>query len=152
MDYAITGWSTVYANNPAGLDSYDTTRYTYEQGKTGVIIECGQHAEPTAAAIAERSILRALAHFGMIDPLGTDTPRTKTRTVRMHTLQYKHAPGDVFSSRFEHLEPLVEGAVIATRESGEPLVAPRDAVMVMPKHTAQPGGEWFYLGTEEDPI
>jgi predicted deacylase len=149
MEYAITGWPSVYAHNPNGLDSYDTTRYAYEQGKIGIIIECGQHEESGAIPIAERSILRALAHFGMIDLADLELgPVTAQQTIIMEQIVYKEHNGDSFVKKWKHLEEVKEGTVLAIRADGNEIRAEKDLILLLPKHNAQAGQEWFYVGTK----
>jgi predicted deacylase len=149
MEYAITGWPSVYAHNPNGLDSYDTTRYAYEQGKIGIIIECGQHEESGAIPIAERSILRALAHFEMIDLADLELgPITPQQTIIMEQIVYKEHNGDSFVKKWKHLEEVKEGAVLAIRADGKEIRAEKDLILLLPKHTAEAGQEWCYVGSK----
>lgn len=150
MEYAITGWPSLYAANPFGQDSFDTTRYAYEQGKIGIIIECGQHREPTAIPIAEDSILRALGHFGMIDPKYAPAPFSNTtKTIHMSRLVYKDNDADALTKDWDHLEPIPKGTVIAMRADGEEIVAEEDSIMLLPKRGATARQEWFYIGEEK---
>ncbi len=151
MEYAITGWPSVYAHNPNGLDSYDTTRYAYEHGKIGIIIECGQHEESNAVLIAERSIVRALAHFEMIDPtLITPISVIRQKTVAMERIIYKEHENDVLTKEWKHLEEVEAGTNIAIRENGDTLVAEKELVLLLPKHSAKAGQEWFYTGVKSE--
>lgn len=149
MEYALTGWPKLYATNPRGLDSFDTTRYAFEHGKIGLIIECGQHQEPTAAPIAADAIHRALIHFGMIEVDLGPTLANETITIRMNRLEYKEDDADTFTKVWNHLEPIPKNTLIATRASGEKIVATEDLIMLLPKHNATAGQEWFYLGAKE---
>lgn len=149
VEYAITGWPEAYAHNPDGPDSYDTTRYAYGQGKIGILVECGQHTEAKAVDVAEQSILRALAHFGMIAPGSTTCSNPQLKTVRMERILYKEHDGDRFEKEWRHLEQIPQGVCIAVRASGERILAQGGTVMLLPKHAAREGQEWCYLGVGE---
>lgn len=150
MEYALIGWPALYANNPYGYDSYDTTRFAFENGKTGIIIECGQHTEPDTQRVAEESILRSLAHFSMIPADFAPQPRSnQTKRVRMVLLEYKQNGKDSFTKEWKHLEPIPAGTIIAKRATGQEIRAEADSLMLLPKLTAKAGQEWFYLGVEE---
>ena len=146
-EYALLDWPKVYEENVYGFDSYDTTRYAYNIGITGVIVECGQHQDLQTAIVAEEIILRALTHFKIISALKDKTSLGAPRSIYMKSLEKKIAAEDVFEKEWKHLEALPAGTHIATRASGEALYAKHDCVMILPKLHAKPGGEWFYLGT-----
>ena len=146
-DYVLLDWPKVYENNPYGFESYCTSRYAHEIGIPGVLIECGQHDDPKTVDVAETVILRAMAHAGLIDfPAERFAP---PRAIRMQTLEKKLHTGDRFEKEWRHLEEIPAGTRVATRESGEALVAENDSVMILPKHGAKAGEEWFYLGRAE---
>lgn len=147
-EYGLLGWPNVYEKNAYGFESYDTTRYAYEIGTPGILVECGQHSDPQTITVAETMIMRALAHYGMVD-VAPETPRPATRLIRMKTLEKKNAEEDAFDRTWEHLESMSAGTRIATRQSGEALIAEHDGVIILPKHAAKAGEEWFYLGTVE---
>jgi len=146
-EYALLDWPKVYENNPYGFESYDTTRYANDVGIPSVLVECGQHDDPKTVDVAEAVILRAMAHTSLIDsPAEQFAP---PRAIRMQTLEKKLGAGDRFEREWRHLESVPAGTRIATRESGEALVAKRDSIIILPKHGAKPGEEWFYLGRAE---
>jgi predicted deacylase len=146
LEYALFGWPAVYEKNPHGFDSFDTTRYAHDIGIPGVIVECGQHGDPAAVDTAEKVILRALAHYEIISRPTEIFPSLKK--IVMKTLEKKNTAGDSFTNKWEHLEPVKKGTVIAKRESGENIVASTDSIILLPKHHAVPGEEWFYLGEQ----
>lgn len=150
-DYALLDWPELYESNPHGFQSFDTTAYAYEQGKIGVLIECGQHEDPEAAGIAEKNILRTLIHFKMIDPIkGIEQINRPRKNIHMKVLGKKEHENDVFAQKWSHLQPVAAGTVIAIRASGEEIVAEKDSIVMFPKFAAKAGGEWFYLGVIED--
>lgn len=144
--YILLDWPAVYANSP-DFDADCTSDYAHEIGIPSVTVECGQHDDPATVECAERAILRGLSSLGIA---GTrNEPLPAARRIRMKVLHKKKAEGDAFSKPWEHLEPLPAGTLIAVRESGEEIRAGEDGVMLLPKHHAKAGEEWFYLGVFE---
>jgi predicted deacylase len=149
FEYALVGWPKLYEQNPY-LDSYDTTQYANSVGKQGILIECGQHSDPEAIVVAKETILKTLEHLEMIVPR-EEAPKKKNRlrSIRMTQLELKNEDGDHFLETWEHLQPVPAGMSIAMRASGESLSVSVDSIILLPKHTAKPGEEWFYVGVEE---
>lgn len=146
--YILLDWPLVYANSP-DFESHCTADYAHEIGIASVTVECGQHAEPDTIVCAELAIRRALIHAGIIDKREEEGPRDIPHRVRMCHLEKKAAEGDTFSKKWQHLEPLSVGSLIATREDGTELRAKEDCLMLLPKHHAKAGEEWFYTGILE---
>lgn len=146
-EYVILDWPIVYANNPHGLSSSCTSDYAQEIGIPSATVECGQHEESAALGRAESAIMRALAYADIIESREEQLP--SPRMVRMVSVEKKYAPGDTFTRQWGHLEPIVKGTPIATLESGDVVVAEQDCMMILPKHHAAPGEEWYYLGVVE---
>lgn len=148
-EYALVGWPKMYEESP--IDSYDTTRYASEVGRDGLLVECGQHADPQATARAVEFVMRTLQFFNMVteQPV-SEEPVTPPQTVRMTKVFTKEHEGDTFAHKWQHLEPVSKGTIIATRGSGELVTVERDSLIMLPKHNAPVGGEWFYLGHLEN--
>jgi predicted deacylase len=145
--WAIYGWDEVYEQHPV-FRSYDTTRYANEQGKVCVLVECGQHEDPESVDRAKVYIFRALQHFGLIKKTLDATPNAPVKKVRMTHLYGRVSAGDAFTKIWEHLEVVPAHTPIATREGGETIVFDKQKIILLPKHSALPGSEWFYLGDE----
>lgn len=148
VEYAILGWPSVYDGNVHGFDSFTTSQYAHEVGAADVLIECGQHDDPKAPAVAEDAILRTLAHFGLTAPYG-EAPQKAQRVHMKHIFAYD-TDGDHLTKEWHHLESMLAGTIVAERANGEPIRVEKDSVMLFPKMTARPGDEWFYLGELED--
>ncbi len=148
-EYAILDWPAVYADAANGFDSYDTTRYAYEQGKTGIIIECGQHREPVAQERAKHALMQIFSHLDLTTVPPEAGTRPLMRSVRMTHLYGKEHARDSFTKEWSHLEMIPQGTCIAERATGERICADQDSVMILPKHAAIAGGEWFYIGINE---
>jgi predicted deacylase len=147
VEYVLLDWPAVYANDPHGHASQGTMEYAHGVGALGITVECGQHVDPASVDTAERVILRALAHAKLIDFPGECV--STQRRVRMRTLEWKHADGDVFTRMWQHLDLVPKGSLIATRANGDEIRAAADFVMLLPAHRARVNEEWFYLGTLE---
>lgn len=146
-EYALLNWPELYEGNEF-FDSFDTTRYAFEAGKDGVLIECGQHNDPTSVAVAYKSILRTLSHLGMIETVGDLDTAQEMQSIKMVRLEQREDSRDELAEQWKHLQPILSGTLVATRASGEDIVADRDYIMLLPKYSALPGDEWFYLGIE----
>lgn len=145
-EYTIYDWPKVYRESSVELDSWTTDRYAYEAGKTGILIEAGQHSDPRAETVAYEAILRTLVHVDMIEAHAELTPVQKATSVYMTDVFVKEHAGDAFTKSWSHLERLPKGTVVATRNSGEVIKMQEDGVIIFPKTYAEVGGEWFYLG------
>ncbi|MBI4086959.1 succinylglutamate desuccinylase/aspartoacylase family protein [Candidatus Kaiserbacteria bacterium] len=146
IDLAIAGWPELYTKDNR-LVSNDTTVYANSEGKDCLLVECGQHADRSAPKIAERTILRVLAHYGLIRTRHTPTRASKKmRVITMTELFIKEHTDDLFSRKWKHLEVVKKGRIIGTRKSGGPIVLSEDRVMILPKYDPPVGKEWFYLG------
>jgi predicted deacylase len=144
-EYLIYDWPAVYENNPFAFPAWTTERYAHEAGKLGVLVECGKHDDPEAERRAENAILRALAHFKLIEK--SEGATTEPKPVYMNRIFQRDSEGDTFSKAWAHLDAVPAGTTIAERASGEKIVAERDSYIIFPKDYALPGGEWFYLGS-----
>lgn len=145
-EYILLDWPVVYANNPHGFESFCTSDYAHTIGIPGVTVECGQHDDPLTVDTAERAIIRALAFAGIVEPLTESL--TTPRKIRMKSLEKKLGANDAFTKQWAHLERISKDTVVAKRETGEELQALEDCIMLLPKHHAKAGEEWFYLGVE----
>lgn len=147
--YALLGWPTLYETNQHGFNSFDTTRYAAEHGVGGILIECGQHDDSRSIDVAETAILRTLCHFNVIDGGAALPPVTEPTAIRMTVLGKKNEDADHFAKEWKHLERIEKGALVATRADGSEIRADENVVMLLPKHGAKAGQEWFYLGVFE---
>ena len=137
MDYIITGWPELFYPE----EDYTTLACAHRAGKKSVTIECGAHIDPNAVLVAEKSILSALLHLGMIE--GT-LPVTKSKMMHMHARILKEKDGH-FVQDWQHLDPLSKGDIIVIHDDGTEITSPFDGFIFMPCNTAQIGDEWFYI-------
>lgn len=143
-NYVLLDWPAVYASNPHGFTSVCTSDYAHSIGIPSVTIECGQHDDPPTVDTAELAILRAMAYAGVTERPHEHFP--KPVRVRMKYVEKKIAESDMCTKRWEHLEAIPAGTVIAERADGTRITATEDSIVLLPKHHAKAGEEWFYVG------
>jgi predicted deacylase len=147
----LIGWSDMKDENATG-ESMDTTeKYAHEHGKTGILVECGQHRDPYASMVATRTIMDGLIHLGMIDAPSNPPARLEQKAIRMHTVVRNFAEGGKLTKKWKHLEEIHAGEVLARSNSGREIIAPQDAIIILPKHSEErPGRELCYWGRLEN--
>jgi predicted deacylase len=155
----VDGWMDAYAAGVArrkarGLTpgavhedpSYGvgTTEFMRSLGGYGVTLECGQHDDPAAPAVAAHAIRQTLALLGIAE-LPLAPPAAPFECLTLAEVVDRHSEGDHFAKTWSSFDPLAEGDLIARRADGSELRAPRPGYIVFPDHGALPGHEWFYL-------
>ncbi len=146
-EYSIYDWPKVYEQNPHAFQSHTSDHYAHTAGKSGILIECGQHDNSESVIVAEQSILRVFVHLGMIAaPAGLELMHDAGTAVHMRSILAREREGDRLLKDWRHLELVPAGTPIAQRESGESVVFDTDIVIIFPKPYAKVGGEWFYVG------
>lgn len=140
----VYGWSDAFGKAQADpRDSMGTVEYVRSKGGIGTTVECGQHLNSDAPAIAYKVIRAGLAHLNLVDEDVTEQP--SQRFVQMHSVYFKDQAG-LLENQWRHYDSVQAGQVLATYESGEAILAPSDGFIVLPKLDAPIGGEWFYFG------
>lgn len=145
----VDGWLSTYAAGAAlrgGRVAYGigTTEYMRSTGGAAVTLECGQHDDPDAPAVAWRAIMNTLAFLGMIDA-PVPAPAARMQGLRLSEVIDRAHPGDAFVRPWRSFDPVRSGEAIARRHDGTTLAAPFDGHVVFPNPGAEPGFEWFYL-------
>lgn len=146
-EYEIFDWPAAYEAKGAELLSHTTERYMHEIGKSGTTFECGQHADPAAVPVGERTIRRALAHLGIVEPIDELLPQA-TRVIMQEVVLCENND-DVLLAPWKHLQKIPAGTCIARRQSGEEICVTVPSIIIFPYAAAEKGDEWFYLGTEK---
>lgn len=146
IPYWITGWDDLYADQPE-LNGGDTMSYVKSAGKTGLLVECGQHEDPAAILHGYYAIRAALAHFGMTAPYAA-LDQTPPQVNRLTAVITKDRDGD-FAKTWQHLDPVKKGEAVIHYADGSTLTAPEDGVVIMPAPQAAKGSEWIYFGVAE---
>ena len=124
-----------------------TTEYMRACGGYGVTLECGQHDDPQAPAVAHQAVMRTLRLLGMVDAEASEpVPQGDAHTVMclFDVIDCEHA-GDRFTREWSSFDSVSAGEVIGHRDDGRAVRAETDGWIVFPNPRAQVGQEWFYL-------
>jgi predicted deacylase len=163
----VDGWLATYAKgverrraqaaasgkptNPLNTDpryGVGTTEYMRSTGGYSITLECGQHDDPDSPEVGYRAIVNTLAFLGI-----SDSPKparvTDTEEIHMTEVIDRADANDTFAREWASFNQFAKGDLIATRATGEKLVAPHDGFILFPDHKAQAGNEWFYLAKAE---
>lgn len=153
----VDGWLDTYAAGvarrlAAGASAREadvhygvgTTEYMRAHGGIALTLECGQHDDPAAPAVAYRAIHNALAHLRLTSA-PAPAPVTDTEALRLYQVIDRDHTGDVFSREWSSFDRVRAGEAIGTRHDGSPVIADGDGYVVFPNPRALPGQEWFYL-------
>lgn len=146
---ALDGWLDTYATGATrrgGSVRYGmgTTEYMRSVGGWGVTLECGQHDDAQAPAVAYRAIRHALAHLGLIEEAAPEA-NLSMQMLRLEAVVDRLAPEDRFARPWTSFEQLAPEEVIGWRADGEEVRAPAQGSIVFPNMNAVPGAEWFYF-------
>lgn len=125
---------------------WDVTSFAYKLGIPSVVIECWQHNDPDAVAIAEQAIMRFLSYYWIID--GLDPIKVDTKHLMMQKL-YKMEFEWTFQKDRKHWDFIREWEIIAEYKQWWKIIANEDCYIILPKHFAKPWDEWFYLWVEQ---
>lgn len=130
------------------MEKQGTAEYARLNGKClSVLVECGQHDDPESGNVAYRSIRNALAAAGMTS--GETMSGENVKLCRITKAVFKARDGQ-FTKAWQNMEPVKAGEVIAVYDDGEEVKAPHDGVILLIKHWAKPGGEWFNIAAPEN--
>jgi hypothetical protein len=156
----LDGWLSVYERGVArrraraqrigsALDAdpnygVGTTEYMRSRGGWALTLECGQHDDPQAPAVAVRAIHQTLALLQLAE-LPLAAPRSDHELLRLVEVTDRLHADDRFEREWASFDPVRRGELIARRHDGEPVVAPADGRIVFPNPRAEPGHEWFYF-------
>ncbi|MBI3523537.1 MAG: succinylglutamate desuccinylase/aspartoacylase family protein [Betaproteobacteria bacterium] len=121
-----------------------TAIFMRANGRYGVTLECGQHADPAAPKVAYRAILNALAYFRML-AAPVPAPVSKPVSVRYGRKIVRRGEADRFSRAWQSFDAVKAGELIGTFGGGEELRADNDACLLFPDPLAKPGTEWVYF-------
>ncbi|PWF43398.1 succinylglutamate desuccinylase/aspartoacylase domain-containing protein [Massilia glaciei] len=123
-----------------------TTEFMRSAGGYALTLECGQHKDPAAPAVAYRAIMNTLAFLKVIDaPEPEAIALDQMEALSMVVVHDKTAAGDHFSRTWSSFDPVAKGEQIGTRADGTPVTAEFDARILFPDVNAAPNHEWYYL-------
>lgn len=153
----VDGWLDTYAAGvarrlAAGASAREadvhygvgTTEYMRAQGGIALTLECGQHDDPAAPAVAYRAIHNALAHL-RLTPAAAPPAVTGTEALRLYRVIDRNHAGDRLVRDWASFDRVHPGEAIGVRYDGTPVVSDREGYVVFPNPGAQAGQEWFYL-------
>lgn len=152
-DLLLYGWEAAYA--AAGRleehpnESVGTTGYARRFGAIAALIECGQHQDPASPTIAYRAIRNALRYLQLTDEEPFVPPHVTPRLVQSRYVYFRKDMAEKYAKPWQHMEPVKQGDILAYGASGDAITAPYDSFVLLPKHDARVGSEWFYLGVEK---
>ncbi|MCR4260743.1 MAG: succinylglutamate desuccinylase/aspartoacylase family protein [Candidatus Colwellbacteria bacterium] len=139
----LSGWPELYENN---AQHSDTIKYALSLDKRALLLECGSHKDPKSIEVAYNAVNNLLGFLDMT----TVKPNTAFdfNNIRMQEIFTLKHPLDKLVKKWQHLDPIKRGDLLANAEDG-PIVAKYDGFVIMPNHDALVGDEWFYLGKQD---
>lgn len=149
MPLIVEGWAEAYAASLPGINrgqETHTAAFMRSRGKIAAGVECGLHDDPAAVDVAYAAIIRALAHFGLIDNVQPSAPAA--RRIMMEKVVLRPETGDRLAQDFVHGDAVKKGDVIAHLKDGGHIVAEKDTLVLFPRPACPVGEEWFYTGRD----
>lgn len=158
----VEGWLDIYAasltqraggtapDDAALAFGWGTNEYMRSRGGYGVTLECGQHEDPAAPAVAHAAILSALRLLGMVDPAADAAPPPQPSLLRLVSVTDRAHEGDQFVREWATFDAVAQGEPIGVRDDGSVLHADCDGFIVFPNAEALAGTEWFYFAVASD--
>ena len=120
--------------------------------RNALLIECGQHWESSAPAVAKSVTLRFLRHFGMVDPAFLDAHLARTPTPPQKVIEVTSVV-TIVSDAFEFAFPatalgvVAKGGTVLARDGDADIVTPYDnCVLIMPTRRPKKGETAVRLG------
>ncbi len=119
---------------PGGTDGY-------MKNKIGICVECGQHLEPDAAILAEKSILAFLTAMGQIEGPYYNKEQSLMKVFHI----YKNKNEFVLLKTFEDFEEIEKDLVIG-KDGETEIISPENCKIIFAHPRKEPGEECFLLG------
>ena len=120
--------------------------------RNALLIECGQHWEASAPAVAKSVMLRFLRHFGMIDPAFLDAHLEPVSSPPQKVIEVTSVV-TIVSDAFEFTFPatalgvVAKGGTLLARDGDAEIVTPYDnCVLIMPTRRPKKGETAVRLG------
>lgn len=121
-----------------------TTEYMRSLGGWALTLECGQHDDPDAPAVAYRAIRATLAQLGLVAEPAPE-PAAAIEALSLVDVIDKVDAADAFTREWRSFDRLHAGETIGRRADGEVVRAPFEGWIVFPNAKADARQEWFYL-------
>ncbi|MEM6532228.1 MAG: succinylglutamate desuccinylase/aspartoacylase family protein [Myxococcota bacterium] len=109
-----------------------------QQGRTGLVVECGQHDAPESVDRAYEYSIQFLVSEGLLE--GDTKPRSDLRVYRMRSVIKKPTEDFRFNEQFQAFDMIPAGT-----ELGAGITLDADAIVVMPNEDVPVGGDMLYL-------
>jgi predicted deacylase len=143
--------------HPAGMRMIERGAFgDPKDPRTALLIECGQHWERAAADVAMDTMLRFLAHFGMVDADWARVRMPLARASSQHIVRVTEAvvargPDFRFEQHYEGLEVIPKAGTLIAQDGEHKILTPYDnTVLVMPARVhRKPGNTMVRLGRIE---
>lgn len=142
LPHWITGWPELYRDQPKTDWSCDTIGYAQQQGKIGLLVECGHYQDAQSIMVADRVARRALMHFGVCQ-MSELVQASPPKCIKVKQIIWHDRPGE-FVQSWVNLQSCKAGEPIITYADGTQWCAPEDGIIVLPNASAAPHHEWFY--------
>jgi predicted deacylase len=120
--------------------------------RAALLVECGQHWEAAAPAVARQVALRFLRHFGMAAPAFLDAhldpvPAPAQRVIEVTAAITIATDGFAFARPVQGLGVVAKAGTLLARDGGVELRTPYDdCVLIMPTRRPKPGETAVRLG------
>lgn len=138
----LYGWDNIYEKT--STPSYCTEWCAFQHNTESLTFECGSNGSEESIQNAYTAIIKTLSYFDMIDH--QELVSEPSHHVEMKKLYIKEQDGD-FVQEFKTITSMTAGDVIAIYNDGTQITMPFDGFLILPKHWAQIGDEWFYIAT-----
>jgi len=153
VPHVISGHSNAINQDEEDKMNLCTVDYARKCGASGLTLECGNHDHPRAADIGFQAILNLMKNLGMADikeeVFVSDLPEIERSLADIKGVFFKDRPGS-FVQDWRNLDKAAAGTIIARYEDGAEIAMPYDGYIILPKHNAVIGHEWFFWGVEAD--
>ena len=123
-----------------------------EDPRSALLVECGQHWESAAPAVAKQSVLRFLRHFGMVEPAVLEAnldhlPRPAQKLIEVTTTVTINTDEFAFTIPVQALQTIARAGTAYAVDGGTPIVTPHDdCVLIMPTRRPKRGETAVRLG------
>ncbi len=136
----MRGWIELYGES----DDSSTLEYTYDAGKYGVTIECGEHADADSVDVAYKSIISTLRHFDMINEVEVEDIDKEYMTLQSFI---KKPKGGKFFKDWLHGDKVQKDEEIGVDVEGNIYKSDVEGFICLPFAGAAESDEWFYLAS-----
>ena len=144
LPYWVTGWPELYHDQPKAEWSLDTIGYAQQQGKIGLLVECGHYQDAQSIKVADAVVRRALAHFRLCEAPKL-TVASQPQRIKVKQIIWRDRPGE-FVKPWVNLQSCKAGEPIIAYADGTFWQAPEDGMILLPNLSAAQQHEWLYWG------